>query len=198
MVRRSFGGEEILASERRSIQPRVPFQALKVVDQSSGEMQAVRVNSKLFVNCGREYVLGMQCESCHQRAAVVHLNSTTQTEGEERSAQREQHFCEECADAYFACTPGMNSSRNLICLSDSYRTRLYDLLERIHPEAFDTRTEEACEKGSDLMRAFLRDQFSKEKVEMNEDAFDMLCADFYCSHHFYSRADEYNRKKGSL
>lgn len=132
----------------------------------------------------------MLCESCHQRDAVVHL---TATEGE---TQLERHFCEQCADTYFACTPGMNSARDLICLSDSYRAKLYDLLETHYPEAFDNSTDEACYRGSELMRSFLREHLTKDKIELNEDAFEMLCGDFFGSRHFYTRLDEYNKRKG--
>lgn len=140
----------------------------------------------------------MLCESCHQRTAVVHLTTTVEVAslGQEPGTQRKQHFCQECADSYFACTPGMNSARHLICLSDSYRSKLYDLLETTHPEAFDNSDIEACRRGSELMRNFLREHLTKDKIELNEDAFDMLCGDFFGSHHFYSRSDEYKRKKG--
>ena len=86
--------------------------------------------------------------------------------------------------------------RHLICLSDAYRSQLYDLLETTHPEAFDYSDTEACRQSSDLMRRFLQEHLKKDKIELNEDAFNMLCGDFYGSHHFYSRADEYKRKKG--
>jgi len=140
----------------------------------------------------------MLCESCHQREAMVHLTRTVWAEGfgQEPGTRREQHFCEQCADTYFACTPGMNSARRLICLSDSYRAKLYDLLETAHPEAFDNGDTEACRRGSELMRSFLREHLAKEKIELNDDGFDMLCQDFFCSHHFYSRIDEYKQKKG--
>ena len=140
----------------------------------------------------------MLCESCHQREAVRHLTRIVMAEGlgQEPGTQREQHFCEQCADTYFACTPGMNPRRDLICLSHSYRAKLYDLLETVHPEAFDNSTTEACRRGSDLMRHFLREQLTKDKIELNEDAFEMLFRDFIGSHHFYSRADEHKRKKG--
>lgn len=105
-----------------------------------------------------------------------------------------QHLCNECADAFFASTPGMNSSRGLICLSDSYRSRLYDLLEIAHPEAFDNSDSEACKRGGKLMQDFLREHLKKDKIEMNEDAFGMLCHDFFGSHHFYTRVDEHKRK----
>src|SRR5437870_13340752 len=116
----------------------------------------------------------MLCESCHQREAMVHLTTTIGAKGlgQEPGTDRKQHFCEQCADAYFACTPGMNSARHLICLSDSYRARLYDLLETAHPEAFDNSTTEACRRGSELMRRFLRVHLTKDKLELNEDALD--------------------------
>ena len=129
---------------------------------------------------------------------MVHLTATVGGEnlGQQPGTQREQHFCQECADSYFACMPGMNSMRHLLCLSDSYRSKLYDLLEIAHPEAFDNSDTEACRRGSELMRNFLREHLTKDKIELNEEAFDMLCGDFFGSHHFYSRADEYKRKKG--
>lgn len=139
----------------------------------------------------------MLCDACHQREALVHRTSTTHVEGlgQPPGAQQKQHFCRECADEYFARTPGMNASRGLICLSDWYRSTLYDLLEQEHPEAFDYSTAEACERGSELARAFLRRHLAKAGIELNEDGFMMLWGDFNCSHHFYTRADEYKTKK---
>ena len=142
----------------------------------------------------------MLCESCHQREAMVHLTSTAML-GEDgvdldSTTLLEQHFCQQCADAYFACTPGMNSMRGLICLSDSYRSKLYDLLEATHPEAFDNTTSQACQRGSELTRSFLREHLRKDGIELNEDGFNMLWGDFSCSHHFYRRADEFKKKKG--
>jgi len=138
----------------------------------------------------------MLCESCHQREATVHLTATVHVEGlgQERGTPQKQHFCRQCADSYFACTPAMNPLRGLICLSDSYRSMLYDLLERVHPEAFDNKDAETCRRESEWMRNFLREQLTKDKIELNEDAFEMLCHDFFCSHHFYSRADGYKKK----
>jgi len=142
----------------------------------------------------------MLCESCHQREAKVHLTTTVVAPlfGQEPGTQRKQHFCEQCADTYFACTPGMNSARQLICLSDSYRSRLYDLLEATHPEAFDNSNcdREASWQRSKLMRDFLREELKKENIELNEDGFGMLFGDFIGSHHFYRRRDEYKRKNG--
>src|SRR5262245_37815876 len=140
----------------------------------------------------------MLCESCYQREAMVHLMGTVHTEGldQEPGTEKELHLCQECADAYFASRPELNSMRNLICLSDSYRAKLYDLLEAAHPEAFDDSTVETCRRGSELMRRFLREHLTKDKIELNDDAFGMLCGDFFGSHHFYTRIDEYKRRRG--
>ena len=136
----------------------------------------------------------MLCEMCHQRQATVHLTQTfyKAVAGHEPGMQK-QHFCQECADTYFACTPGMNSMRGLICLSDEYRITLLDLLEKAHAEAFDNHDSEACRRGSKLMREFLREQFKKENIGVNEDAFDMLCQSFW-SREFYARADKFRKK----
>jgi len=45
--------------------------------------------------------------------------------------------------------------RDLVCLSDAYRSKLFDLLETTHPEAFDNHDTEACTRGSKLARKFL-------------------------------------------
>lgn len=138
----------------------------------------------------------MLCEMCHQREATVHLTQTfyKAVAGHEPGTQK-QHFCQQCADTYFACTPSMNSMRGLICLSDEYRAKLYDLLEKAHPEAFDNHDLEACRRWSNVTREFLREQFKKENIGLNDDAFNMLCQSFW-SREFYDRADEYRRKKG--
>lgn len=138
----------------------------------------------------------MLCEACQQREAMVFLGATIQAESSEseQAAQWEHHFCRECADEYFARTPRMNSSRDLICLSDWCRSKLCDLLEVEHPEAFDNSDTEACYRGSELMRSFLREHLAKTKIELNEDAFEMLCGDFFGSHHFYTRVDEHNKR----
>jgi protein-arginine kinase activator protein McsA len=138
----------------------------------------------------------MLCQQCGKREATVHLTKTNYApELGEVVGTEKQHFCEPCADAYFAATPGMNAMRNLICLSDSYRSKLYDLLEDVHPEAFDNHDTEACRRGSETMMKFLREHLKKDGVEVTGDAFDMLCQDFFGSHHFYTRSDEFNRKK---
>ena len=137
----------------------------------------------------------MLCEVCQKREALVHLTRISHTETAEQlwGPSREHHFCQECADAYFARSPGMNASRDLICLSDWYRSKLYDLLEAAHPEAFDNSDTEACRRGSALMRVFLRAHLTNDGVELNEDGFQMLCSDFFGSHHFYERVDKRKR-----
>lgn len=138
----------------------------------------------------------MLCEMCHQREATAHITETmyVASDGKEPGTKM-QHLCQQCADTYFACTPGMNPNRGLICLSDAYRTKLHDLLEKTHPEAFDNDDTEACRRGSDITRDFLREQLKKENIEVNGDAFEMLCVSFW-SGEFYARAEEYRRKKG--
>jgi hypothetical protein len=88
----------------------------------------------------------------------------------------------------------MNSARDLIRLSSFYRSKLYDELEARHPEAFDNSDVEACRRGSDLMRRFLKKCLTKDGIKLNRDGFEMLCHDFYCSHHFYERADKWKRQ----
>jgi hypothetical protein len=125
------------------------------------------------------------------------MTTTETVEGNQKTiTQEEHHLCAQCADDYFARTPDMNASRGLICLSDLYRSKLYDLLEATHSEAFDNRDTAACQRACDLMRTFLREHLVKDHIEVSGDAFEMLCSDFFCSHHFYSRMDDYNRRKG--
>ena len=88
----------------------------------------------------------------------------------------------------------MNSSRDLIKLSDFYRSKLYDKLEAQHPEAFDNSDEEACRRGSEIMRRFLKQHLAKDHVKLSGDGFEMLCHDFFCSHHFYDRIDKLRSK----
>lgn len=123
----------------------------------------------------------MLCEACKAKEALVHI-STSQTDS--------KHFCHECADTYYATTPGMNSARDLITLSDFYRSKLYEELEAKHPEAFDNSTDDACLHGSEVMRRFLKQRLTKDNIKLNADGFDMLCHDFFCSHHFYDRIDK--------
>src|SRR5437899_9046802 len=140
----------------------------------------------------------MLCEVCHQREATVHLTQTFYKRAAvvHEPGRTEQHFCQECADAFFASIPGMkNAMRDLICLSDSYRSKLYDLLESTHPEAFDNHDTEACRRGSKLTRKFLREQFKKDSIEVNGEVFNMLLGSFW-SGEFYDRAKKYRKKKG--
>ncbi len=84
--------------------------------------------------------------------------------------------------------------RGLICLSDEYRLKLYDLLGAAHPEAFDNHDTEACLRSSLVIQEFLREQLRKEKIEVNEDAFNMLCQSLFSSREFNVRVEEYRRK----
>ena len=129
----------------------------------------------------------MLCQACKRRDALIHLSLGS-------SLRKRKHYCRECADRYFARTPGMNSSRDLIKLSNFYRSRLYDELEARHPEAFDNSDTEACRRGSELMRRFLKKRLTKDGIKLNTDGFEMLCHDFFCSHHFYERADKWKRR----
>lgn len=63
----------------------------------------------------------MLCQVCQKNEATVHLTTTSYAPVADATPgpERNEHFCGQCADAYFAATPGMNSMRNLICLSDS-------------------------------------------------------------------------------
>ena len=130
------------------------------------------------------------CQACKKREALVHISPTRSLK--DRKTKR---FCKQCADEYWARTPGMNADRDLIQLSNFYRSKLYDLPKEQHPEAFDNSTMEACFKGSELMRRFLRRHLRKDNIKLNSDAFEMLCSDFFCSHHFYNRVDQLKAKK---
>jgi|SRR5262245_16127756 len=133
----------------------------------------------------------MLCQSCKKREAFIHLSGGTKLSLRSRKSK---HYCRQCADAYFARTPGMNSSRDLIRLSDYYRSKLYDQLEARHPEVFDNSDDEACLRGSEVMRRFLKDRLTKDKIKLNRDGFEMLCRDFFGSHHFYDRIDKLRSK----
>jgi hypothetical protein len=59
---------------------------------------------------------------------------------------------------------GFNPLRNFLCVSDSYRSSLYDLLEATHPEAFyDGEDYSKLEQASEVMNAFLRQELRKAK-----------------------------------
>jgi hypothetical protein len=90
---------------------------------------------------------------------------------------------------------GFNPLRNFLCVSDSYRSSLYDVLEATHPEAFyDGEDYSKLAQASEMMSAFLRQELKKAKINVNEDVFMMLFLDFIGSHHFYARRDAFKRK----
>jgi hypothetical protein len=125
----------------------------------------------------------MLCQVCQKEQAVVHLSQISYP-GAPSERRTERHFCAECADAYYANTPGMNASRKLIQFSDAYRSKLYDSLEASHPEAFDNHDTQACRRSSELMRGFLRERLRKDGIDISGDGFEMLCQDFFGSHIF--------------
>lgn len=105
----------------------------------------------------------------------------------------ERHFCEECADKFFASAPGMNSTRSLICFSDAYRRRLLDKVEAEVPEAFyegedPNRMREVSEKEME----FLRRELEREGLPVEGDAFLMLWANLFCGAEFYERRDRFS------
>src|SRR5690349_6495774 len=114
----------------------------------------------------------MLCQTCKKRDALVFI-CTRITSALGTRQKPDKRFCRQCADRYYV-RAGMNASRGLIRLSNFYRSRLYDLLEKQHPEAFDNSTTEACRKGSDLMRRFLRANLKKDHMEVSGDALEML------------------------
>jgi hypothetical protein len=91
----------------------------------------------------------------------------------------------------------MNSARDLIRLSESYRSKLYDELEVKHPEAFDNSDDEACRRGTEVMCRFLKKRLTKDNIKLNKDGFDMLCRDFFGSRHAYERAEKLKSKKST-
>jgi hypothetical protein len=134
----------------------------------------------------------MLCESCHQKPATIHLTTIASP-----APVRLQNLCEECADAYFACTPGMNAYRKLICFSDSYRSMLYDRLERAHPEAFqDGHDRKTALELHQKVTAFLRAELKKDTIELNDGGFEMLFQDFIGSHAFAVRKQKLKSVSG--
>ena len=147
---------------------------------------------------------------CKERGATVHLTQTSQVfEAEEgvdpetvdlaaipHKEMTEHHFCEECADKFFASTPEMNSTRGLICLSDAYREKLCDKLEAQLPEIFiDTDDQVLMGKRAAKMAEFFRNELKREGIEVSGDAFGMLFSDLFCTFHFYDRQDRFNESK---
>jgi hypothetical protein len=133
----------------------------------------------------------MICQHCKKKDALVHFSSGFTASGRSRARK---HYCRQCADDYYSRTPGMNSERNLIRLSNFYRSKLYDELESQSPEVLDNSTREACIRNSELMRRFFKKRLVQDNIRLNKDAFDMLCNDFCFSGHFYARADQLKAK----
>ena len=132
----------------------------------------------------------MLCQTCEKREATVHLTQPTTT-----CSSKGFHLCQDCADSLFAAGPETNHFRGLICLSDFYRDKLYDILESTRPEIFyDGDDEQQSAQASEALEAFLREHLKKDNVQLNEDAFQMLRSDFCFSHHYYARADKVNKR----
>jgi hypothetical protein len=92
-------------------------------------------------------------------------------------------------------SPTLSAMRSLICLSAAYRSRLYDLLEAAHPEAFYDGDDETLNlQAAETMTLFLRKQLSKERIEVNDGVFEMLVCDFIGSYDFYTRRDAFNER----
>lgn len=81
--------------------------------------------------------------------------------------------------------------------SSHYRSKLYDELEALHPAAFDNSDDDACRRGTALVRRFLKTRLTKDGVKLNSDGFEMLWHDFNFSGHFYERAESYKRLQQS-
>jgi hypothetical protein len=128
----------------------------------------------------------MLCEMCHQKEALIHLSGKRTVAGESAPPVLfEHHFCEDCHDEYCK-TQGMNSSRDLIKLSERYRSKLYDLLEAQHPEVFPA-GDDKLREAAKTMEKFLRAQLKHEGIEVNEDGFGMLFGPFIGSSEFHDR-----------
>jgi hypothetical protein len=131
----------------------------------------------------------MLCEACKKEPATVHLTTASKPEV---TGERTFHFCEACAKAIVPLMPELPPQ--LLCLSDLYRSRLYDALQSSHPEAFYTREDPKLRrKATNAMETFLREQLRKDKIDIGDFAFQMLLHDFSFSRHFYERRDLYHR-----
>jgi hypothetical protein len=126
----------------------------------------------------------MLCEMCQKKTATVHFNISRAEIGESSPpVKTEYHYCEECADEYYKKS-GMNAFRDLMQLSNRYRSKLYDILEAKQPEVFRAGNER---RGAEAMRRFLWDQLTQEGVKLEEDVFGMLFHGFVGSSEFYER-----------
>ena len=45
------------------------------------------------------------------------------------------------------------------------------------------------------MRRSLRRHLTNDNIKLKKDAFEMLCLDFFASHHFYERIEKRKAKK---
>jgi hypothetical protein len=130
----------------------------------------------------------MVCEMCQQKVATVHLTVNRMATDEAAATSSEHHFCPECADRYFAQTPGMNASRGLIELSDEYRSKLLDELEQKHPTVFTWWRERGdVKRNITLMREFLMPRLQVDRIDVAGDAFEMLFQDLTGSDEFNER-----------
>jgi hypothetical protein len=75
-------------------------------------------------------------------------------------------------------------------LSDRFRSKLYDLLERQHPEVFRQGMEEHSGK---IMTTFLAEELKREGIEVKEDGFGMLLGSFIGMAEFYERKDRHKK-----
>jgi hypothetical protein len=82
----------------------------------------------------------------------------------------------------------------LIKLSDPYRSRLYDVLELEHPEAFYFGDDhKKLRQAGVAMEAFLRESLKRDGIEVGAVAFDMLNRDFSFSEDYYARRKAHNK-----
>ncbi len=126
----------------------------------------------------------------------MHLTEIARSKDFPNETVLERHFCEPCSNDYMRGSPTLSAMRSLICLSEGYRSRLYDLLETAHPEAFyDGDDEQLTERAAEAMTLFLREQLKKERIEVNDQVFEMLVCDFIGSHDFYTRRDAFHQQK---
>jgi hypothetical protein len=140
----------------------------------------------------------MLCEVCQEQEATVHLTMEKRFDSDiegnavesSESVLEEHHFCEDCADAYWKKS-GMNSGRDLIRLSDRYRSKLYDRLEAEHPEVFG---DDELEQSAEIMSQFLREELKREGVELNDDGFGMVFGSFLGTAEVYRRREKYRRE----
>jgi hypothetical protein len=138
----------------------------------------------------------MVCELCKKKVATVHLTHTSIHESGEPINSEQRHFCEDCADNFYANDPGLNSARGLIQLSDQYRSKLFDRLEQAHPEIFRNWAKSSnveLIESAKVMHKFIREDLKRNGIELNEEGFHMLAAGFIGAAEFYERAERFKR-----